>query len=678
MKISADYGNLSFKALNQSSTVPQRNKKCEVTAAPKKSVPVEVLKAYNSVSPKKGILNSNVTPDYDESQLVYVLKSPYNNADKVKFIYSIDSDKDKREAFSSPKNVETGEFTVNIPVLNRVNNSIYPSLKIDAVEYFNDMNEKIGEETPENLVIEPESILQVKESRSSVVDGDFAISELDAISEGVSVGKLVKMKYEDVIRYKGTEPIISILSEDDMEDMFTKIAEGSFSLPMNVEGLIMSPPRYKQGHTYADVLGHTVSRLRGRKIFALLDSQTLNKIEKAYYENSDTPFVKIKLDSNKIEVSGEKTLPKVDRTPIKLPKNKFVNSILLPEDKDFTPEAVGLKAYNLGRLKKLQRPDLFKVPNFYVVPAGIFNEVKKSPENTGIYGKNTDDITKIGDYHFHVNKADNSENPSDELPIIRDLIIERIFIPKEIREELKEKTALVFGNEVLGKQGRCLIARSSFNGEDSDEMATQGLYDSFAGVRTHENLFKAIKEVWASKWSDLAYMSRRNHKIPHSAIQANVIVQEMSPVDYTFTINTADPRTNNPNKMVIQLSKGVYSGMPNSPYVFEYDKTSGEIERKKLAAKKRAKDIPTTVMDDVLNNYRIQADYSHDPLNLSKRHYAPIMKKIFEVASYIESEFGGKPQDIEGGIIFNQNEETGELEPQINIWQTRDVHMRKR
>ena len=65
-------------------------------------------------------------------------------------------------------------------------------------------------------------------------------------------------------------------------------------------------------------------------------------------------------------------------------------------------------------------------------------------------------------------------------------------------------------------------------------------------------------------------------------------------------------------------------------------------------------------------------------LNMSKEEYAPIMRKVFEVAKFIEKNFGNKPQDIEGGIILKENPETGELEPEIHIWQTRDEHLIER
>ena len=665
---------LNFKGKKHSKrNTDIQSKKREISAPALTKAPVSVLKAYNLTDSSRGIANATVTPNYDSLELVYTLKAPDLHSDRVKFIYSFGDEKELRETSSCPKNIETGELKIRIPVLNRKTNSIYPSLKIHSAEYFNETNEKIGEEIPENMVIKPESVLTLKELRTAVIDGETNSAELDSISEGISVGKLIKTDYEDIIRYKGTEPVIAILSEEAMSDMFMQIADGSFTLPMNVKGLIMSPPHYKQGFQMTDFLGHAVSRIRGRKIFALMDKQTLDKIERKYYNNPENPFVQIKLDADKMEVTGLKRLPKADDSHVKVPEYKFVNSLITSEDEDFTPETAGLKAYNLGRLKKLQKAGGFSVPEFFVVPSGMLNEVKKSPENADTYGDNTNDIDQIGAYHFLVKKADSSENPAEELKLLRKLIIEGIILPKEIREQLKSKSNEIFG--IYDKDKNCLIARSSFNGEDSDTMATQGLYDSFPGIRSSEDIYKGIKEVWASKWSDLAYMSRRNHKIPHKLIQPNVIIQKVIPVDYTFTAYTADARKNDKNKIVIELSQGVYSGFPNSPYIFEYDKTTGEIQRKTLATKKRAKTISNVEMNDVMNEKYIGTDYSKDPLNLSKKHYAPVMKKVFETAKFIEDKFGGKPQDIEGGIIFRQNEKTGELVPEIHIWQTRDVHM---
>ena len=518
----------------------------------------------------------------------------------------------------------------------------------------------------------------IKEKRKALLNGVETEAEMDSISEGVSEGRLVEKEYEDMICYKGTEPIIVILSQADMNQLFNEISEGTFTLPMNVKGVIASPKYYKQGGMLTDCLGHAVSRLRGRKTFALVDSKTLDNIKNNFLNNNEKPFIKLELGMDKINISGLNELSKPDTKKVKLPKNSLINKLLSPDDKDFTQEAVGLKAFNLGKLKKLQKQGGFKVPLFFVVPAGVWDYTKKSPENVDVYGDITENTKEMGNYHFYTQKADASENPASELAGIRRMIVNDMVLPKDVRTSLKNKITEVFNmDEIINDEG-CLIARSSFNGEDSDSIATQGLYDSFPGIRTSEHLFRGIKEVWASKWSDLAYMSRRNHKIPHRMVQPNVIVQQVVPVDYTFTINTADPRGNDKNKIVCQLSQGVYSCFPNSPYIFEYDKTSGEINRTALATKKRMKSIDKMVMDDFNNEKYNLTDYSNDPLNKSKEHYKKVMKKVFGVAKFIEKQFDGKPQDIEGGIIFKQNPDTGEIEPEIHIWQTRDVHLIKR
>ena len=587
--------------------------------------------------------------------------------------------------------MKTGTFQVSIPILNRQNNSIIPQFEIKSVEYFDDSDLKISEETPENMVVKPNDFLKTKEVRLATIDGKTSAVEFDSISEGVSFGKPVEIKYGDMIRYKGSEPIIAFLSHDDMNKLYTEIADGTFTLPMNVKGIIATSKYYKQGGNMTDCLGHAISRLRGRKTFVLTTQSVMDEIKKSFLNKSENPYIKIHLEPDKMIVSEIKELPKADTSAVNIPKYELVNALLTPEDDNYTPETVGLKAFNLGRLKRLQEKGKFRVPQFFVVPAGVWNYAKKAPENTQIYGKITNDTSSLGEYHYYSKKADASDYPETELKGLRRLIVEDMTIPKETRIKLLEKFREIFGEDIeklatedqlaskdFGREQRCFIARSSFNGEDSAAIATQGLYDSFPGIRSDENLFRGIKEVWASKWSDLAYMSRRNHKIPHKQIQPNVIVQEVVPVDYTFTANTADPRRNNKDKIVMQLSQGVYSCFPNSPYIFEYDKKTGEITRTALATKKRTKPVEKIIMDDFANLKYDIADYSQDPLNMDKEHYDSVMRKVFDVTRFIEDKFDGVPQDIEGGIIFRKNPETGEIVPEIHIWQTRDVHLLKR
>jgi alpha-glucan,water dikinase len=56
-----------------------------------------------------------------------------------------------------------------------------------------------------------------------------------------------------------------------------------------------------------------------------------------------------------------------------------------------------------------------------------------------------------------------------------------------------------------------------------------------------EQTWHAICRVWASKWNDRAYLSRRARGIPHDSLQMAVLIQEVVPAEYAFVIHTANP-----------------------------------------------------------------------------------------------------------------------------------------
>jgi len=627
-----------------------------------------------------GIENAVVKPSYDTYELIYKVKSPYTDTDKVGISYRIPGDKEDRFAFSSSKGVGN-EFTIKVPVLNRKDNTIVKKINILGAGYFNSDNQLEGDEKfkKEPIVVTVADIFNSKSKKTTTLNGKSLEMPFDNISEGVSEGKLVQIDYDDLIRYQGNEPIIGLLEDKDMNSLLMEMPSGNFSLPDNVKGVIAAISLYQQDGFLSDVLGHAVTRLRGRKTFAIAPASLGEELKAKVLADGENSLIKMKLTQNKMNIEQIDKLTPVDTSRVKVPEYTLVNNVLSVDDAEFTPEAVGLKAFNLGKLQKMQEEGGFRVPEFVVIPAGMLDAVKRAPQNENTYGEpDMSSIENLGPYHYNRIKADKSTNPSPELKTLRNLIVEDMYFPKEMREEIRQAVEEKVGKLTVPDDIGCMIARSSFNGEDSDVYATQGLYDSFPGIRTYEDLFKGIKEVWASKWSNLAYWSRRDHGIDHGDIQPNVIVQNVVPVDYTFTINTADPRSNDPNKIVIQLSQGVYSGFPNSPYVFEYDKTTGVIKRTALATKKRMKGIEDVVMDDPTNLKYQLADYSKDPLNKGKREYSPIIKKVMDVAKFIEANMDGKPQDIEGGIKFVENQQTGKMEPEIHIWQTRDVHLIKR
>lgn len=687
MKISSINNNLFFSKTSPKTNTNQSNQTQNDNFTYSNAV-ANSIKAYTLAFAGKnierptvaGIENAILKPSYDTYELIYKIKSPYPDTDKVGIAYKLPRDKENRFALSGTKSVNN-DFTIKIPILKRETNKIIDKINVYNVGYIDSSNKLEGEENFINnpIEIKVQEIFDDEIPKTTKINGKIKNITFDNVSEGVSEGKLTQIDYSDLLRYQGTEPIIGLLEDKDMEALFMDLPSGNFALPDKVAGVIASTNFYTPNSALTDALGHAVCRMRGRKTFLIAPPQLSQELKTKILNDNPNPLVKVKLEQEKLEIDKIDSLTPVDTSKVKVPKYSLVSKVLSPEDKEFTASAVGLKAFNLGKLKQMQKDGGFKVPNFVVIPAGLLDTVKHHPENANTYGEpDYSSIETLGTYHFNVDKADKSSNPTPELKTLRHLIVEDMYIPKDLREEIKIKTETKVGKLNIPKDPNCLIARSSFNGEDSDVYATQGLYDSFPGIRTYEDLFRGIKQVWASKWSNLAYWSRRNHAIEHGEIQPNVIVQNVVPVDYTFTINTADPRSNDKNKIVVQLSQGIYSGFPNSPYIFEYDKTTGNIKRTALATKARMKNLEKIVMNDDNNFHWLPTDYSKDPLNKGKREYSPIIKQIMDVAKFIEANMDGKPQDIEGGIKFVKNEQTGQLEPEIHIWQTRDVHLIKR
>jgi alpha-glucan,water dikinase len=56
-----------------------------------------------------------------------------------------------------------------------------------------------------------------------------------------------------------------------------------------------------------------------------------------------------------------------------------------------------------------------------------------------------------------------------------------------------------------------------------------------------ETLWTRIKHVWASKWNERAFWSRKKWRIPHDRLYMAVLVQEVVDAEYAFVIHSASP-----------------------------------------------------------------------------------------------------------------------------------------
>ena len=659
------YNDLKYPSFNkQNYCNPVSNTKKNNEVQPKhSSLPVTTLRAYNLSFGKK--TNLGVwTPNLDTVTIEYKISSPYKDAVTAVMHSKSNAEKgDNENLIGQPSNKDhNGQFLFNIPVLDReTNNIINDEIEIGKIAFYDKDERKLGENQI-NETISPKFIMDSAIPKSTMVINNKEFpNKVDILSEASVEGIFVKASFDEVEKYNGKDPIIAFL---DKQEDFGKLVGHvkTTNIHPNIKGIIgirdmNSDP--SENITTLNGLTHDIARIRGRVAIACMDEHTAN-ILKNNIASINKPYF-LRTQPNKIDIKEIDKLTPIEKATITPPPNKMVDKVLCPGDPEFTEDAVGLKAYNLGKLKKLQADGDggFIVPDFCVVPAGML-EGLEMPED---YEK--------------AQKIDKTQDPEllhQGLEQLREDIIKRE-LPDNIIPEIKNVAKDLYENNIPNKKGHCLIARSSFNGEDTDKMATQGLYDSFPGLKNDTWLAKGIKQVAASKWSDLAYNARKYHSIEHGAVKPNVIIQEVVPVDYTFTIYTADPRIEEKKKMMMDLSQGVSSACFGAPYIFEYDKTSQTSKRTQLAQKKHALLIDN-LPNPILSSLNISVcDYSQDPFNLSQKEYGPIMNKIFNVAQYIEDNFGGRPQDIEGGIIFKRDQDGNVTDADVYIWQTRNVHL---
>jgi len=108
----------------------------------------------------------------------------------------------------------------------------------------------------------------------------------------------------------------------------------------------------------------------------------------------------------------------------------------------------------------------------------------------------------------------------------------------------------------LFSKNKMYAIRSSAIDEDSRSHSFAGIHKSFLNVKK-EDILDSIKKVKDSAFSDTAINYRKNNNLNTCDIKIAVIVQEMVSSSYAGVINTINPITNNPDEVVISVTKGL-------------------------------------------------------------------------------------------------------------------------
>lgn len=106
-----------------------------------------------------------------------------------------------------------------------------------------------------------------------------------------------------------------------------------------------------------------------------------------------------------------------------------------------------------------------------------------------------------------------------------------------------------------------LAVRSSGLGEDSAKRSFAGLHESIINVQGEKSIFRAIRTVWASLWSDAALLYRRELALNPLQSGMAIVVQEMVPAQNSGVAFSRDPRNQSLDREIIEAVPGLCSNL---------------------------------------------------------------------------------------------------------------------
>ncbi len=204
-----------------------------------------------------------------------------------------------------------------------------------------------------------------------------------------------------------------------------------------------------------------------------------------------------------------------------------------------------------------------------------------------------------------------------------------------------------------------------------------------AGLPWPEDLFlldgawRCIKNVWASKWNERAYLSRVANGIRHEDLVMSVLVQEVVKADYSFVIHTANPFSGERQEVyaevVLGLGESLAANYPGRAMDFVCGKGNGEPEILSFPSKSmglfggglifrsdsNGEDLEGYAGAGLYDSFvlpppgKATLDYSDNSLVFDEGFRTSLLTGIAEMGKAVEAAMG-PPQDIEGAFSGGQ------------------------
>ncbi|HVM54004.1 MAG TPA: phosphoenolpyruvate synthase [Acidimicrobiales bacterium] len=285
-------------------------------------------------------------------------------------------------------------------------------------------------------------------------------------------------------------------------------------------------------------------------------------------------------------------------------------------------EVVGGKGANLGELARAGLP----VPPGFVIVAGAHLQAL---EEGGIREKLTAMLAGV--------------DPTDPLALDQVAadargLVDDVEVPEAIRDEIAAAYA------ALGHDVRVAV-RSSAPYEDAAGSSFAGMHETLTDVRGTVELVDAVRRCWGSAYGARAVAYRHERESIEEACLA-VVVQQMVDSGRSGILFTADPRTGEADRVLVEAAFGlgeiVVSGAVE-PDTYVVAKADGAVIETRIGAKdvRIVRDAATglDVREPVPAELRVEPALTPDEL-----------RELVALGLRAESHYG-EPQDIEWAIV---------------------------
>jgi phosphoglucan, water dikinase len=307
-------------------------------------------------------------------------------------------------------------------------------------------------------------------------------------------------------------------------------------------------------------------------------------------------------------------------------------SAVLPLDQA-RPETCGAKATGVQRLLELAKRSggLFRAPRGLALPFGVMERC-------------LDSVPAIRSEYDALQES-LSRTESGQLDSVLQRLRERLLalpIPEGIAEAITD----FFGS------ARRLAVRSSANGEDLENLAGAGLYESVVNV-SPPDAPQAITQVWASLWTRRAAISRMQAGIPHARLHMAVLFQELVLPDLCFIMHTVNPLTGNRDEALVELAVGLgevlaSSALPGTPYRLACNRKTGAARL--LACGNFSLALRPSLARNATGLIQERLDYGKVALSADPEAAQQLGKRLGLIAAFLEDAIG-TPQDVEGACV---------------------------